>query len=332
MAAEAFALAPLPSDAAPKTKVFLRDELQRIGEFLNDCARLSETNKFLGSIEIETDETTPLRITGAPSANYDLAFINTQNGPTNSARMYISSGDAQVAYFTAGSGRTTPIVTNGPIGAQGCIRTLGQHPLVLGTSNTERVRIDSAGLMTVNNKAVICGGSPQVAVRDSLNAGAAATPFIDFQDSAGIRLGRIGILSNTQNRMQTEAINGPYWIDANGQNIELRTDTNAARGMYLLPYKYIADGTTATWTVPRNRGLMCILCDGFYHEMGIFFFVGTASVGIINAGANCVISLNGTNPNQPGKINVWLTAGGATLNVNNQRGSGKRITPFGFGG
>ena len=70
---------------------------------------------------------------------------NDSNGTANAARLNVISGDGSVALFAAGTGRTSAIITGGPTGAQGVLRTLGSDPLVFGTSNTQRMLIAGDG-------------------------------------------------------------------------------------------------------------------------------------------------------------------------------------------
>jgi len=88
--------------------------------------------------------TTVLDIDGNVEGSYTGIITNANTGDS-SARFVVQAGDTSCAWFTAGSGKTTPILTNGPIGEQTVIRNLGLDPLVLGTGNTERIRITGAG-------------------------------------------------------------------------------------------------------------------------------------------------------------------------------------------
>ena len=88
---------------------------------------------------------TPLRIEAGTNASLTLLVDNDNNGTTNSARTSWSSGDSNVALFIAGSGRTGTLVTGGVTGAHAVLRTLGNYPLLLASSNTQRMKIDGDG-------------------------------------------------------------------------------------------------------------------------------------------------------------------------------------------
>ena len=74
-----------------------------------------------------------------------LTLDNDSNGASNAARWAVNSGDASAAWFVTGSGRTSVVITGGPVGAQSVLRTLGSYPLIFGTNNTYRGEISSAG-------------------------------------------------------------------------------------------------------------------------------------------------------------------------------------------
>lgn len=99
-----------------------------------------------------------------------LLLDNDSNGTGNAARWSITSGDANVALYAAGSGLTSAIVTSGPTGAQGVLRTVGNYPLVFATNNTYRWSILGAGGWDVGGSE---GSSGQALV--SNGAGAAPT-------------------------------------------------------------------------------------------------------------------------------------------------------------
>lgn len=86
-----------------------------------------------------------LGVTLNSNSALDFPITNTNNGTGNAVRVVLTSGDANGALFVSGSGRTSPIVTNGPTGAQMALRTLGNYPIVFGVSNTEALRIEGDG-------------------------------------------------------------------------------------------------------------------------------------------------------------------------------------------
>lgn len=75
------------------------------------------------------------------NTTHSMIIDNDSNGTANAARLVVASGDANVALFMCGSGRTSPLVTNGPVGAQFAMRTLGAQPFIFATDNTSRARI-----------------------------------------------------------------------------------------------------------------------------------------------------------------------------------------------
>lgn len=101
------------------------------------------------AVSLLTDNVTPLTVNGTNNGSYSLIFDNDSNGSANACRIVFNSGDASGAFFTAGSGRTTAVLTGGPTGAQGVIRMLGAYPLILGTDNTARFQIPADGGMAI---------------------------------------------------------------------------------------------------------------------------------------------------------------------------------------
>ena len=63
--------------------------------------------------------------TASIDGTYGVTIDNDSNAASNAARVQVISGDAAVALFAAGSGRTSPLITGGPAGAQAVLRTLG---------------------------------------------------------------------------------------------------------------------------------------------------------------------------------------------------------------
>lgn len=103
--------------------------------------------------------------TGDMSAlvNVDGAMTHTidndSNGIANQARVVTNSGDASAALMTGGSGRTTALVTNGPTGGQGVVRTFTAHPLLFATSNTLAMTISGAQVADFVNTPTIAGSA-----------------------------------------------------------------------------------------------------------------------------------------------------------------------------
>lgn len=104
-----------------------------------------------GSIAHLTSATTPHSITGTNNGAYTFLLDNDSNGTGNAARVSVSSGDSNAAFFVAGSGRTSAVLTGGPTGAQSVIRNLGAYPLILGTNNTAYFQIPSDGGMAITD-------------------------------------------------------------------------------------------------------------------------------------------------------------------------------------
>lgn len=79
------------------------------------------------------------------SANSDgilqLLIDNDSTGSSALARVAINSGDSSIAIFAAGSAYSGTVVTGGPTGAQGVIRTLAGQPFLVATDNEARFRI-----------------------------------------------------------------------------------------------------------------------------------------------------------------------------------------------
>lgn len=76
-----------------------------------------------------------------------LAIANASNGTGNDALLSIASGASSgiLRLDVAGSGRTSTILTGGPVGAQSVIYTAGNYPLIFGTNNNSRMQIDGTG-------------------------------------------------------------------------------------------------------------------------------------------------------------------------------------------
>jgi hypothetical protein len=123
--------------------------------------------KLSGATEILDSSTAPLLINGSINNTYSATIDNDSNGTSNSARFALASGDSSAALFVAGSGRTSTIVTNGPTGAQAVLRTLGDYPVVIGTNNTERMRVDN-GLTSITGDLSVSGTITGLDVDDSV--------------------------------------------------------------------------------------------------------------------------------------------------------------------
>jgi len=91
------------------------------------------------------------------NGSLDINLDNDSNGTGNAGRVTISSGDGNAALFVSGSGRTSTIVTGGPTGAQAVLRTLGAYPLILGTNNTARATLSSAGVLDLTADPTVNG-------------------------------------------------------------------------------------------------------------------------------------------------------------------------------
>ncbi len=123
-------------------------------------------------------------ISALGNVNTALSIVldNDSNGTTNSARFCGSSGDAGACFFVAGSGRTSAIITGGPTGAQAVLRTLGNHPLVFGTSNTLAVTISGSQVVdfvntpTIASSPIIEGGT----FTASFDNACTTTPTVTF--------------------------------------------------------------------------------------------------------------------------------------------------------
>lgn len=114
---------------------------------------------------------------------------NDSNGTANLARQAISSGDANLAVFVTGSGRTSTAITNGPTGAQAGLRTLGAHPIIFGTNNTLAATIDSAQVVDFVNAPTLAGAplvsTPLVAIK---TADESVTSSITLQNDDALTL------------------------------------------------------------------------------------------------------------------------------------------------
>lgn len=170
---------------------------------------------------------------------------NDSNGTNASARVAISSGDQNFAMYTAGSGLTSPLVTNGPIGGQAALRTLGSIPIVFGTGNTERMRIDGAGnAVTFYTTPVVESTSPQFQLTDTnavadrgrmrMVAGSSSVSFQVLSDNAGtindfITLSTSGVAAPNVLNLQANTVqaNGSQICTADGTGCPATGETTA---------------------------------------------------------------------------------------------------------
>lgn len=134
----------------------------------------------------------------APTAGqFRVSIVQPGTANGDLAELQLSSGAAAFALFVANAANASAIVTNGPTGAQGVIRTLGSYPIVFGTNNTYRGDIGATGTWTLaptTNTAV-----PSLLIKGLDNSGplvidiqaAANGGFLSFRNSA-VERGFIG--------------------------------------------------------------------------------------------------------------------------------------------
>lgn len=87
--------------------------------------------------------------TGAVTGTPALAITNTSILNGDSARLVIVAGASSFAIFQTNAANASALITNGPTGAQACLRTLGSNPLVFGVNNTLVGQFNSGGGLTI---------------------------------------------------------------------------------------------------------------------------------------------------------------------------------------
>ena len=81
-----------------------------------------------------------------------VQIINTGTATGDTARLLLLADNGAagtLGLFMAPAAQSSAIVTNGPTGAQGVIRTIGAVPMIFGTNNLYRGDISSAGEWTI---------------------------------------------------------------------------------------------------------------------------------------------------------------------------------------
>jgi len=266
-----------------------------------------------GVLTLTTDDITPLSIQGDINASYSVLVDNANNGTVNSARIQISSGDADFAMFTSGSGRTGSIVTGGPTGAQGTLRMLGAHPIVLGTSNTARAIIQSTGefdILSGNRLRIFDSTNSDVMTIEhngtDVNVDFVNTLDLNWNDDVAINFGATP-----------------------GNALKFNTARFFARQFTL------ADEATETFTVP-SHALIVVINNFNSTAMCTALFASTqAPVNLMTgdatqAGGQAAVSLGtGVNPDVDGDANYWKSAS-TTFNVKNRLGSSRIFTAYIF--
>jgi hypothetical protein len=157
----------------------------------------------------------------------EIQVRNSSTADNGCARIAVASGDnatgASCALWAANGAQSTPIVVGGPIGAQACLRTLGNppgQPLVFGTANSYRGKISGSGNWVF-------------AVPDSLSPAASDT----------LTLG-------TQSGSSAIVINGPAAPASYDPLVIIKQPAIAAGGSYNVGVQFAAYGTGAAVTQP----------------------------------------------------------------------------------
>lgn len=83
------------------------------------------------------------------SGQYRVSITNAGTAAGDITELQLGSGATAFALFCANAATVTPIITSGPTGAQGVIRTLAANPIIFGTNNTLRGTIDGNGLWSI---------------------------------------------------------------------------------------------------------------------------------------------------------------------------------------
>ena len=110
--------------------------------------------------------------------------VNTRNvADGDNARIQIAGGGSALAIFGAGTVTSTPIITNGPTGAQTVIRNLGTYPMVFGVGNALAMTLSNGGSLTT--VAGISAGSASVILPVATTA---FTAFMGDSASVGLRI------------------------------------------------------------------------------------------------------------------------------------------------
>lgn len=116
------------------------------------------------------------------AGQYRASFIQSGVADGDLSEIQVSSGATALAFFAANAAQTTAIITNGPVGSQGVIRTLGASPMVFGTNNTYRGDIGATGTWTI----AVTGNSAVPGLLVKATDGSGAVVIDDVASSTGV--------------------------------------------------------------------------------------------------------------------------------------------------
>lgn len=98
-------------------------------------------------------------VNNTPGFSNRLQVVNTDTTTAGSiAELQLGGGGTGFAMFSQGAA-SAALISGGPTGAQGTLRTLGAQPIIFGTANTYRGKIDADGHWEIGNVAATVNSS-----------------------------------------------------------------------------------------------------------------------------------------------------------------------------
>lgn len=114
---------------------------------------------WTGEHTFQAPGATPVLVGGIGyTGGVTLAIQNTSTVSGDTSRVQLQAGTEAFGIFVANQNQAGALITNGPTGPQGMMRTLGAIPIVFGTNNTYRGQIDATGQWTL--AAIAAGLTP----------------------------------------------------------------------------------------------------------------------------------------------------------------------------
>lgn len=138
-------------------------------------------------------------INGLSTVNADITsdFSNTSTGTAATSQLRVANNAAVFAFGITSTGFSGSPLTGGPSGQQAFVNT-ASIPISIGTNSTERVRIGSAGNISINapssgTAVTVTAASGGLALSTiGTNTGASNQSYINFLDSGSTRKGYVG--------------------------------------------------------------------------------------------------------------------------------------------
>lgn len=125
-------------------------------------------------------------VTVTKAAGNQSSIFTASDGLTGStSRIGAQAGTVNFSLFAAPTAQASSIVTNGPTGAQGVLRMLGNSPLVFGVNNTRHAQLDPGDWSVYGT-----------------TTGVANQSWVSFRDSAGTENAYVGDGSNSNQNLE----------------------------------------------------------------------------------------------------------------------------------